>query len=241
MLHLLHGSWRAADPYKTSFVPHLAKAWWRLDEAVALFNGRKVVAVAMDDHADESVKDHLGWADEIVEVKNDPRLREVVSFVPLMSRVSEYGAGHATFLCHSKGVRHEENPHSTVHQWSDLMLEVLLDHWDYVHALLAEHPIVGALKKVGKFLSPTSAEWHYTGTYYWIANEDAFQRDWKKIDQVWWGTESWPGVHYKVEEAGCALLSGSAATLNMYDMRMYLEQIVPRLELFRRFMKDYRR
>lgn len=211
-----------------------------LEKRLPLFNGQKVVAIALDEDADDSVRQRLSWADKIIEVKNDPKLREVVSFHPLLESVEPYREGHATFCCHSKGVRHGSDGGTTVHAWSDVMYETLLDYWPYVHALLADHPIVGSLRKMGQFLAPSDAKWHYTGTYYWLRNEEVFQRDWRRVDRVWWGTESWPGLHFTEQEAGCAFLSGPALTMNLYDMRFMLDHVAPRLELFRSLMQDYR-
>ena len=208
----------------------------RVERRLSLFNGKKIVAIAEDEDTDHV---DIPWADKVIRTRNIPQLREVVTFLPMLEEIKDMGPNEAAFNCHSKGVTHEINHGTTVHLWTDIMMEVMLDHWPYVAGLLESTPIAGAFKKVGRSLAPTSAEWHYTGTYYWFRN-DVFSRNWRNVDQVYWGTESWPGVHFNAEEGGCAFLSGSPAILNLYDMNFVLREVVPRLELFRELMQGYR-
>lgn len=227
--HLLYHIWPRRD---SVWRDHLA----RVERRLPLFNGKKIVAVVEDDNTEHA---DIPWADKVIRLRNDPVLREVVTFLPMLEEIKDMGPTEAAFNCHSKGVTHQYNNGTTVHLWTDIMMEVLLDHWPYVAGLLQSHPIVGAFKKLGRSLAPTSAQWHYTGTYYWFRN-DVFYRDWKKVDHIYWGTESWPGVHFNVEEGGCAFLSGSPSLMNLYDMNFMLREVEPRLELFRSLMKEYR-
>jgi hypothetical protein len=227
--HLLYHLWpRSGSVWKE----HLAG----IERRLPLFNGRKIVSIVEDETTDDV---DILWADKIIRMRNDPKLGEVVTFVPKLKELSDMGSDEAAFYCHGKGVKHDNSDNVTVHLWSDIMSEVLLDHWPYIGGLLATHPIVGAFKSLGRSLSPTGPAWFYTGTYYWFRN-DIFSRNWRHVDQAYWGTEAWPGVQFSEWEGACAFLSGSSARLNLYDMNLMMTKIEPRLELFRRVMHEYR-
>lgn len=227
--HLLYHIWPRTG---SSWRDHMAG----MERRLPLFNGLKIVSVATGDDTDDV---DIPWADKIIRKPNVPRLGEVVTFVDKLSEVADMGDDEAAFYCHAKGVRHAANNEVTVHLWSDIMLEVLLDHWEYAGGLLASHPIVGAFKKLGAQMAPSKAIWHYTGTFYWLRN-DIFSRNWKHVDQKYWGSESWPGIQFSEQEGGCAFLSGSPAIMNLYDMHYMLNNVMPRLELFRSMMAEYR-
>lgn len=227
--HLLYHIWPRTG---SNWREHVAG----IERRLPLFNGKKIVSVATGDDTDDI---DLPWADKIIRKPNNPRLGEVVTFVDKLFEVADIGSDEAFFYCHAKGVRHNVTNETTVSLWSDIMLEVLLDHWLYVGGLLNNYPIVGAFKKNGRSLAPSAAIWHYTGTFYWCRN-DIFARDWKKIEHKYWGTEAWPGVHFTQEEGGCAFISGAPAIMNLYDMHLMLDKVQPRLELLRSTMSEYR-
>lgn len=172
---------------------------------IALFNGRRVMAIASDDKADpagmvrESVAGH-GF--EFIDVPNTPKLREVIAWLPLWERVAGCtGPNDYTFFAHAKGVTRDRM--RTAHAWTTLMYEANLDYWPVVERLLQTHPIAGALKKLGhKFNRSKLSQWIYAGTFYWVRNRDFFARDWRSVEQEWWGTEYYPGVLFSVEEGG---------------------------------------
>ena len=164
-----------------------------------LFNGKRVVSIITSPNFDppEMVKDAFGPGFDFLEVPNDPALREVVSFHPLMERVASTAQNEITFFAHAKGVTH--GPEKTVHRWTDIQYETCLDYVPLVERLLQIFPIVGSFKKTaGKFFwGKSKSPWHYSGTFYWLRNSQTFNRDWRTIDQYWWGTESWPGLMFK--------------------------------------------
>jgi hypothetical protein len=63
--------------------------------------------------------------------------------------------------------------------------------------------MAGAFRKFGQFTTPGNHRWHYSGTNYWFRHDDVFSRDWQKLDQHFFGTESWPGRMFKPEETAC--------------------------------------
>lgn len=202
-----------------------------------LFNGRKVVAIFTKGDSDlqidppEAVKDYLrGAGCEFVEIPNEKHLREVKAFLPLFTRIRDTSApdhtGHATFFAHAKGVTRPYNGGVTVHPWTDIMYHTLLDYWPLVESVLQNYPLAGSFKKIGRGFKGSKSSWHYSGTFYWLRNDAVFSRpDWSVIDQQWWGTESWPGIHWPDSQAGCIFHEAPLAKLNMYDVK-YLRNIV---------------
>jgi hypothetical protein len=194
----------------------------QLLDRIDLFNGRRVVAVARQDgvvhHKPERngqrpphtvdppqmVRDRMaGHGIEFVEIANDGNLGEVAAFDPLWSRVADFtGRGDVTFYGHAKGVTRPVNPGVSVHPWASLLYAANLDYWPVVADQLARHPITGAMKTLGA-ARHYSGGWHYSGTFFWFRNRDVFARNWRRIDRVYGGIESWPGVQFTADEGGC--------------------------------------
>jgi hypothetical protein len=215
-------------------------AWrWNCDEVMrraGLFNGRRIVAIATDKSscsADE-VKEYLnGFTDDFIVVANNPQLREVVSWIQLLDRQYSLDPREVTFSCHSKISRHDvsaEDDNSTLYRWTSVMYETTLDHWDLVQEQLSTKAITGSFKRYGMFGTPRNHRWHYSGTFYWFRNRDVFQRDWKKVDQKFFGTEAYPGLLFHQEDAGCLFLDN---TKDLYKLDYWNSEIQPALERWR--------
>lgn len=201
-------------PIKTS-----KDAWqYNLDQLKKrwdLFTGKKVIAVALDDNSEpfSAIKEYMnGYDCEWVQVINTPKLREVKSFYQLFSQVD--GLPGYTFYGHGKGVFRELEK---VKGWVSSLYEVMLDYWPLVESLLEKNPVVGMYKRsvAGAFGDGTSA-WHYSGSFAWYDNAALFSRNWKVIEQLWYGVESYPSMVFSDSEAGC-LFHHIDKQLNMYQ------------------------
>lgn len=209
--HLLYHIW----PRKLS-----AGTWQRnldqLKQRWNLFNGKLVIAVATstDSHDFEAVQAYMqGYDCEWVHVENDPNLREVKTFMPLFERVA--GLPGYTFYAQGKGVTKPVNPGVSIHPWATAMYEVLLDHWPLVEKTLKTHPVVGCFKKsVPGAFNGSRSQWHYSGSFCWLRNDELWRRDWRAIEQVWYGIESWPSMIYSDAEAGCLFFH----RVNQFDL-----------------------
>lgn len=237
---------RPEKPFGREVVRHLAYhvypakgngVWQRNVEQVLnridLFNGRRIVAIATGPNLDapESVQEAFGGkVDEFIVLPNDKRLREVVTFLPLLERVASLAPNECTFYAHAKGATHPVNDGVTVHRWTDLMYETLLDHWPFVEDLLLQYPLAGSFKKVGRGFVSSASTWHYSGTFYWLRNSEVFSRDWRRVDQHWWGTESWPGIHFSPAEAGCVFVQGTVPSLDLYNHEFFHAGVLPAYE-----------
>ena len=188
-----------------------AAVWrWHAEQLrrhVSLFNGRRILALALDGATEDAgtVRDvFAGIFDEILEFPNDPALREVATFEPLFARVSSMDPTEAVLWAHGKGTGRHAHPQ--VQRWTELLYEMNLEHFPEVQELLQRFPIVGSFKKVGQgWPSHESlSDWHYSGSWFWVRSRDLFgQTDWRRIDRFWSGIESYPSLHFSPEQAGC--------------------------------------
>lgn len=188
-----------------------------LSPRLHLFNGKKVVAIFSDERTDapEMVREKLPGFSYIL-LKNNPRLREVAAFEPLMNEViNEPGV---TFFAHAKGVTRPVNPGVSVHPWTDMLYAANLDYWPTTAESLKAFPITGAFKKIGRMFRGSISTFHYSGTFYWFDNAKIREKNWRKIDKQWWGTEAWPGVQFKPHEAGCTFCEKRGQAINLYSM-----------------------
>lgn len=244
---------------KRNLVYHIAPAsgngtWQRNVEQILkrinLFNGRRIVSIVRGrpiaeagnrrgrlitplDPPEAVIEAFKGEAECLI-FDNDPNLREVVTFVPMLKKVESLDPQEVTFCAHAKGVTRPVNAGVTVHPWAEILYETCLDYWPLVRSLLERRAMAGSLKKIGPGFRGSQSSWHYSGTFYWFRNRDVFSRDWRRVDQAWWGTESWPGVMFHEEEAACIFHSGVVPKLNMYSMDYLKGVVLPELEQWRR-------
>jgi hypothetical protein len=140
---------------------------------------------------------------EFIELPNDPKLREVVSWVPLVESIIAADPADAVLYAHSKGVTR-----SAPNDWTKWLYELALDYPGRVDSLLAQFPIVGSFKKSDTAFK--GSKWHYHGTFFLFRVGDMMGRPWKKVPQEWWGVEGWPGTAYAASEGGVVFKEGGA-------------------------------
>ena len=211
---------------------------WNLDQLTKrwpLFNGKKVCVLVKDESCErpEIVGDVLRamqW-DEILEVDNDSRLREVKTFLPLFSSLCHnLGKDETFFYCHAKGVTKPEN--KSVRRWTEIMYSVSLDHFPRVQEQLQHHPIAVPFKKVGAGWSKkdSSSDWHSSGSFFWCRNRDLFARqNWRRVDPFNCGIESYPSVHFSKEEAAAIFLEGTVPEMDLYSEDYWRNTVDPAL------------
>ena len=203
----------------------------QLLERIDLFNGKRVVGIVTGGNCDppqmviDAFKGHV--QDFIIE-RNNPKLREVVTFLPLWERVETDDPYQATFYGHSKGVTKPVNPGVTCHPWRDVMFETCLDYWPLVEKVLTQYPIAGSFKKIGAGFFSSHSAWHYSGTFYWVRNAELFKnRNWRNVDRMWWGNESWPGIIFHPVEAACLFWEAAVPQMNLYDFHYWYGTVMP--------------
>lgn len=198
----------------------------QLLQRIDQFNGRRVVAVVQGaglDSAEAVEEAFKGTVDEWIVRDNDVSLREVATFPTLLDSVLRQGQNHITFFGHTKGVTRPIG--QTAHRWADLMYETCLDYPHLVEDTLDHKPLAGSFKKHGRPFPGSLSSWHYSGTFFWFRNDSVEERDYARIDQQWWGVESWPGIHFHESEAGCLFLEGKLGVLDIYNPE-YVKNVV---------------
>lgn len=233
--HLVYHIW----PRKTSL-----GVWQRnldqLKQRWSLFDGRRVIAVVTDGQSHDLATVQAYMKDfecEWLHFENNPHLREVLTFEPLFSRVE--GLPGYTFYGQSKGVTKGINPGVSVHGWTQAMYESLLDYWPRVHHLLKKFPVVGSFKKsIAAFAPASRSQWHYSGSFCWIRNEALWQKNWREIDQHWYGIESWPSLHFPDAEAGVMFFE-STKQFDLYEQDFW-RSVEGKFKAWRRTMAPHR-
>ncbi len=247
-------------------------AWqWNVDQLVRrldLFNGKKVVAVAIDppsgrkpDPVGPHSPDRNRWLKgcdsledvrtrfgafapdiEFVEVENDPTRREVATYQPLFTRImDDTGPGEVTLYAHAKGTTRP--PGHVARRWTEALFEVLLDHFPVVGDSLRKYPVTGAFKKHGPgwVRQQSLSDWHYSGSWFWFRNAEWFaQPDWQRIDGFWSGIESVVPVHFSSEQSGCVFHEDRVNRMNLYAPAYWRLTVDPALAVFRATHADKR-
>ena len=194
---------------------------WNLEQIakrIDLFNGKRVLAIAEESNAvrgsqslrtvsaDAVLKYSRSVGIDWMHVRtftNDSKLREVVSFPWLLETVQSGNPNEVTFACHAKGVTHSSD--SITVKWAERQYRVCLDDWFTVHRTLERYSMAGAFRKFGQFRTQGNHQWHYSGTNYWFRHDDVFApgKDWRCVDRMFFGTESWPGRMFAPEHCAC--------------------------------------
>lgn len=190
-----------------------------LKERLCLFNGSRVVSVATGPETATLAEVRAEFGDavlQVLEVPNDPTLREMTSFRNLIESASQYDSSEdVTFYGHGKGASSELwSP--AARRWTTAMYESLLDYWPAVARELQRACAVGVYRRLRTGVPGSLARWHYSGSFRWTRNKDLYSRDWRRIDAGWCGGEAYPGLHFKPEETACLHGEFGAGGLGLY-------------------------
>lgn len=197
---------------------------------------RRILGIATDENtasADE-VKEAFGDGWEFVEVENKvPRrrkngkpkegLREVATYNKMLRMVESKDPNHVTVCIHCKGAKTNTSIDPNITWWTDAMYETVLYNLDEVLERMANGAsLVGSFQLQNNQFKSRYGHF-YAGTFYAFRNARAFENEFPKYRQAFWGTESWPGDHFCLAE--CENIFGA----DQYD----LYHIQPREELER--------
>jgi hypothetical protein len=220
--HLTYHIWASnrGDSWQWN-LEQLAKRW-------RLFNGKKIVGIAEDrDSASADVvlqfAESLGMKfDHQVIRQNIPKLREVVTWVPMLEilKPQSAGPGEVVFSAHAKGQKYEDPRHTR--DWTDLMYQSCLDDWPSVYNALRTSLMAGSMREFG--LLGKWHDWAFSGTFFWWRLAEIGKRNWRDVDQWFAGTESWPGKMCDPRETACLFLNDSR---RMYDLPYWESTVWP--------------
>lgn len=214
---------------------------WNVDQILKrmdLFNGRRIVSIAIDNSTDspDKVKKRFGKAvSEYIVVENVPRFREVVSFVPILSVLESLDPNEVTFCGHAKGIRQDINTwndHTNpVRNWTEAMYVTTLDNWPLISDLLKDKAMAGSFRRFGQFRVKGSKKWHYSGTFYWFRHVDVFNRNWRYVPLRFWGTEAWPGCMFKSEDTAC--IFADRCPISLYQWKDWYKLYKDKFEIWK--------
>lgn len=219
--------------------PLRANEVWRLNVRQLIkrwhvFSGRKIVAVSQGDgcHDMEEVASEFRYGDiEWLPLPNDPQLREVATFLPLLEVIQSTEPLEATFYAHTKGNSTADNALGAEY-WRNQMYRSLLDDVHAVRHNLLHHPAVGTTiiswPKNERPPYPTGLKtgtWMFAGTFFWFRHDAVFTRpDWRQVAQDRYGAEAWLSGMFGVNEV-CTLFQpwpvDQYPSPSPYDPRMY--------------------
>ena len=193
--------------------PVAGRMWkWNLDQLlkrIDLFNGRRIMSIVHDDRSvapGEVQKAVAGHGFEFIISRNDER-GEAINFAEMLRRVGSQDANELSFYGHAKGVKYEPAIPAPIRRWSEVQYRVVLDDWLTIREQLQRFAMTGPFKRYGRFNPHHNlADWHYSGTYFWMRHAHLFARDYERIPQFYGGVETWPGTVFRKEETGCVFI-----------------------------------
>lgn len=204
-----------------------------------LFNGKRLVAVAVDNRTDSADEVKAAFGDTVTEFivqPNQTQLREVATFEPLFERVADPDPCRAVLWAHAKGATRPPGHSSRL--WAELLYRAYLDHWPGMQELLQWHSVAGAFRMRGQFWKPNSvSDWAFSGSWCWFRSGVHFApgRDWRKIDRFWSGIETYPALHYPHEDSGCLVCDNCG---NLYEKAHLRGKILPELEAWEQQQRE---
>jgi len=168
---------------------------------------RKILGIATDKQTAtvQEVTDYFGDGWEIVTVENDRSrkgMREVATYQQMLPTLSK-DRNAVTFCAHAKGAQSHTAGSESVEWWTDAMYETILFNIDgVVDEIRKGASVVGSFRRHGNYLQ-ARFKWHYSGAVYAFRNYAALAGRMPLYRPKWWGTESWPGDWFPVEESAC--------------------------------------
>lgn len=185
---------------------------WNLEQMkrrVELFNGKRILGIVYDDRSEspERVQEYLdGHGFEFIIEKNDA-CGEPVTFPHMMEKIASDNPNEITFYAHAKGVKYEPRVPPLVRRWAEVQYRVALDNWLMVRDHLQRFAMTGPFKRHGRFSAHRHlADWHYSGSYFWMRNAHIFSRNYKNVPQFYGGVETFPGIVFRKEETTCLFM-----------------------------------
>jgi hypothetical protein len=186
----------------------------KMKKRLSLFNGRKVVHVALDDTTDSLEAVQKEFDDATIHYETSPNSYngETTPLIATLLPAVETEPG-VTFYAHAKGVSYEQEDRRLpyVRAWVNNMYDFNLRP-DAVR-YLEIYETVGIYRKRMFLLGST---WHYSGNFFWFRNSALFSRSWQHVyGKRRRGAEAYIGLHTPLEQSYC--LYGELGKINLYE------------------------
>jgi len=215
-------------------------AWqWNLQQLAQrwpMFTGKKIIAIATDGStvSAETVLqfcEQIGiqW-DHVIVQPNDARIREGATWVPMLRLFNPETAApnEVVFACHGKGVRHEHQEQH-IKAWAEVMYQSCLDYWPLAEEQLRSKVATGSFRKFGGFKTQCR-NFHFSGTFFWWRLAEIGKRDWKKVEQKYWGTENWMSCQAEASETGVLFHD---KCVSLYEYKYWEDVVWPAWEIWK--------
>jgi len=203
---------------------HPAGPWWRwhceqLRRRLPLFNGRRVVGIAVDaaTASPDQVMAEIATAGiEYFVVANRADVREMTTHPTLLAALSDLrGQGDVTWYGQSKGSgSHVFGPQ--ILRWCEEMYRGTLDYWPAVERELKQHCLVGCFRRTPGPAGLPWLPWHYSGTFRWVRNSDLYSRNWSRAYGPHESPETIPGTDFRLEESSCLYGEFARGSVGLY-------------------------
>lgn len=173
------------------------------------FNGSKIAAIATGPESEpfEIVAARLEpMGFHCHEFGNDPQIREVASFVPLLDMIQTTADDVAVFYAHTKGNTTKDGKRGA-RIWRNVMYRELVREWKRCVKHLEDYAAVGTHRIAwGKHKPPYPTQlrhgkWMFAGTYFWFRADRVFTRpDWSILPRDRYAAEAWLSGMFSIEE-----------------------------------------
>jgi len=217
---------------------YLQSSQWHLDRlrcGIEQFNGKRVCCVAVDENTCQSeLRDQLDELfTDVYYVPNNPSRRELVGFVPTLTKLFSLDVNEAVCFAHAKGQQAGTSVCPLIRKWVEACYETVVFNWGQVRpAMETGYPLAGSFKVLGQFRS-SRYKWHYSGSYWWGRSASIFtNQHWQSTCNHWWGSESYVGRHWSHDEGYC-LFADNVVASSTYSQEMWATRYDAELDQWR--------
>jgi hypothetical protein len=135
---------------------------------------------------------------EFIIDRNEPELQETKFLAPTLER---FGGEDGTILrCHAKGAMYVR-PNTASRQWCWAAYETCLNFPELNERLMCEAHCCGPFRSIVEF---RGSQFNFAASIYSLKCFELFRLDWRgRIDQTFFGVESFPGWVFDLSESAC--------------------------------------
>jgi hypothetical protein len=208
-----------------------------------LFNGQKIIKIALDD----LTKDYSNLVDmfqgfDVEVLQNNKENRESEYFIESIKEIKDTNS--ITFFAHNKGG--SNRPESDVIKlWLFSMYFFNLEptYLLTIQDQLSNDKIFSGIMQITTPCPPwVPSDWHYSGTFFWFNTEKLLSiENWDVMEKNRFAVESYPGNKVKQDKSHVTICSANF-NFNTYSPVMWKQILTSQSlgqEMFDNFMKIY--
>lgn len=208
-----------------------------------LFNGQKIVKLAIDDLTkDYSKLTNLFNGVDVQIVQNNKENRESEYFIESIKEIKDTNS--ITFFAHNKGGSNRPEA-NIIKLWLFSMYFFNLEpsYLLRIQDELITDKIFSGIMRITTPCPPwVESDWHYSGTFFWFNTEKLLSiENWDEMDKHRFAVESYPGSKVDVSKSHITLCSANF-NFNTYSSNVWKQIITKESlgeEMFDNFIKTY--